>query len=89
MMPLFLFVFDIFIVHTFILSHSYSTFILRHLPRFLSISSLLWSAQWEKPPCSSKTYKKALFFNYKLNISIQIFSLKSNLIHLIAKMVVH
>ncbi len=34
----------------FILSHSYSTFIRRHSLRFLSISSSLWSAHWEKPP---------------------------------------
>ncbi len=38
--------FDIFYstVHTFIPSHSYSTFIRRHMPRFLSISSSLVSS---------------------------------------------
>ncbi len=43
MMPTFLLIFWYFIEHTFIASHSYSTFIRRHSPRFLSISSSLVS----------------------------------------------
>ncbi len=39
-----------FLVHTFIQSHSYNTFIRRHPPRFLSISPHRLPAQWENLP---------------------------------------
>ncbi len=54
-MPLFLFIFHIFItyIHTFIQSHSYNTFIRRHSLRPLSISSSLVSSVGE-PPCGAK-----------------------------------
>jgi hypothetical protein len=46
MMTLFLLIF----IYIHSITVQYSTFILRHLPRFFSISSLLWSAHWEKFP---------------------------------------
>jgi hypothetical protein len=52
-MPLFLFIFIFYKIHTFIKSHSYNTFIRRHSPGPLSISSSL-EAQWEKPPCGAQ-----------------------------------
>ncbi len=40
-------------IHTFIQSHSHNTFIRRHSPGSVSISSSL-EAQWEKPPCGAE-----------------------------------
>ncbi len=43
-------------IHTFIESHSHNTFIRRHSPRFLSISSWLISSVG-KPPCGAEPWR--------------------------------
>ncbi len=53
MMPLFLFIFIFYNIHTFIQSHSYKTFIRRHSLRPLSISSSLVCSVGE-PPCGAE-----------------------------------